>query len=269
MSQPHLDNPAGRLLDILTRMRAQSPQNVSVIDATLTAFGIDKDTTDYRREYHLRVADMYALPADVRARVALYQEADPDELLSHMSEVDAVLSNMQNPARPVAEVLSPLTEIGLKMLRMCDRLLHNREPMPTLDTADRDELIQQVRDLVDAIRESDDLDAASKTYLVQRLLDVHDALIDFDLTGAIRLLDVTDRAAGSVERVLAEKGDDRSGVLARIKMLMPKVVSTLKLAAASYTVIHDPGAAPPMIQVLYPQLADLAPRALQAKEESP
>jgi hypothetical protein len=44
-------------------------------------------------------------------------------------------------------------------------------------------------------------------------------------------------------RVTADKGKGRGGLVARMKEPMPKVVGRLKVAVATYTVIHNPGAA--------------------------
>jgi hypothetical protein len=208
----YLDNPAGRLLWLIEQARKED-QTLAAINAWANVFGVDVGD---RYALMCRCTDMVQLLQVTRAAVVELSDSDPDFHLRHLGVIETMLANFQMlEGQQIGQFLNRLTPEALYGLEACASLLHRECPEPTLTQADFEELVAQVRDLIDNTLRSDELDAEIKQYIVDRLRSVEDALIHIRITGIQGINVAADGAAGGLLRYWQRVGKTRIGIACR------------------------------------------------------
>jgi hypothetical protein len=189
---PYYDNPAGRLHDLLSRLAQQPPKN-SVLNGWAGVLGVDPEDV----VVHLgRVADL------VRQTQEAVDRAGEAALLP---PVQRYRNAWARPIFPQDHAFSGVLEkvlpdeAALEALGLVSAQLHSIAPeglVPDEDELNR--LKSQIRDLIDAVQEADDVPDELKHLIVSRLRAVEEAVEHLDVGGPNAIRHATEAVMGSV-----------------------------------------------------------------------
>jgi hypothetical protein len=260
-----LDNPAGRLLQVLRNISTSREQHSELVQAHFATAPAPEDpgfldeppdpswtlqeifAMDAERPHPLqvplRLLQVGNLAAEARAAIEkLGPDEDPDFLLRHFDEIDRFAAQlMEDAASPSAVRLVPSSSASrllimrlpgkeaLYGLEACSRTLHRLAPEPTISAGELADLVSQVRDLIDSVLNNTSLTEEAKFFLLGRLRDVESALISSRVTGLADLEAALDRLTGSLIR----RADIREeGLLAKLTKFFRSLVGTAQGGAA-------------------------------------
>jgi hypothetical protein len=166
----YYDNPAGRLHALLIRLIDQPP-NGAILGAWANVLEVD------RQDVVLHIGGVADLVRQIQAAV---DELDDEVLSAPVARLRGAWAKPIFPSEhafntALGKVL-PSTE-ALESLALVAAQLHLRAPEGKVpDDEALANLKKQVRDLVDAVREADDLSDDVKQAIVGRLIDVEKAM---------------------------------------------------------------------------------------------
>lgn len=132
--------------------------------------------------------------------------------LRHYDEIEVCAERLAKQATNSGASLQPSSKAAdlhasalpgneaLYGLEACSRALHRWKREPVIDQSQLDELIRQVRDLVESVARSDGLAEDAKVFLIKRLREVETALLGSRVTGFADLEAALDRLTGSLVR---------------------------------------------------------------------
>lgn len=194
----NFNNPAGRLLFWL-RQAEPRPANENAETAWCAIFGLDQQNFRDRLECMRRAASVAALASETRVMaLQLPPSVHPNLLMKNFGEVDEVVARFPGlPHIPMQHFMQGLGGTGWHALEMLSAMLGTHLPEKVLDEEQRPDLIQRVRDLVDAVIATDDLTEEVKTVIIQRLRDAEDALVNVHIYASARVESATDALLGA------------------------------------------------------------------------
>lgn len=186
------NNPAGRLYHLFTTAQALAPQTQS-IHGWGAVFGYGEDLPRILRG----AAHMGDMVTDVRRRVTVLVDDDPDVVLMHFDEVEQTISHFFHMGNPMEWFLSTLRPTGMQCLRMCSSLLSRRTPEPVIREDHRSALVDDVERLISRVREGEELDPKTLAFVLDHLMTIYRALTDFRMVGTVAVQDALDRLVGA------------------------------------------------------------------------
>lgn len=207
-----LNNPADRLREQMMRvydMRASNP-HLAAVDAWGRAWDLDWHDPAEFADLFERAAGLVSLGAEVRRAAEEYGPLGVS-LLEHFDEVEQTLSNFGLlRSHNLEHFFNPLQATGQAALRNLTALLAGRRPTLELSTSQRDSIVQQVRDVIDRLRDDGDLDLTDeeRLTLIDKLRDVEERLIRVEVLGAEDLQAASDALIGGLFRVFWHRGAD-------------------------------------------------------------
>jgi hypothetical protein len=195
---PYLDNPAGRLYDLLMNLSSQEPQE-SLLNSWAEVLGVQPEDVVLRLG---RVADL------------VRETQDAVDRTNEQAYSESVQRYRANWARPIFppdhafnnRLLDVLPEApALESLGMISVHLHSTAPEGVIpkDT-EIEELRTRLRELIGDVEVAEDLPDDLKHTILRRLQDVEDALQHLDVGGPSAVRHATEAVIGSV--ALATKG---------------------------------------------------------------
>lgn len=206
-----LSNPAARLEHWLQLANSKVPktdQGKAKVHAHTTfgeVWGLDHETLTGQAELLHRGASMIALGGEVRARVEVADPVMGPAALEHYGEVEATLQRFMKPTLRLHEFLAPMTSLGWYSLSLCSRILTIGVTPQLLAEESHEDLLRQVRHLLDQVAAAGDLDEVDKTDLTARLREVELLLARVGVTGQETAQAAVDGLIGCVVR-LAGRG---------------------------------------------------------------
>lgn len=193
-----MDNPAGRLLAAL-REGEQQPRQASAHKGWSTVWGLDIKTVEGRTECARRGQEMMALGIETRRQSEQLPVKLIGKNLDRLAQVQAALDHFPVlPTIGMQDMYAQIKPDGWLALENLDGLLSELQPEPVVLELDRKSLLNQTRELVDAVVADKTLDDDIKRQIIDQLRDVERSLIDVDLVGSA----VVDKAANGLAGVM-------------------------------------------------------------------
>jgi hypothetical protein len=233
------DNAAGRLRQVFARIDgAGASQALSVTIGEI--FGLsDEDLAGRLR----KVAEIVDLVSLVRAQVQAADELDPGVLLQHYGEIENAIRTFSNLDQVTQQFQQRIQGTGWHTLDICASLLQKRAREPQLQDGRAADLLAQVREVIEQVRNADDLSSEDKRTILHHLLAVEDALQNIWLLGVDGLQDAVDRMGSALTRrpnLLARLGESTTvegffRVVAAVDLALRLATGPLALPAADHT----------------------------------
>lgn len=259
-----IDNPAGRLHLILKTLRGID-SNTMLIDAWPRVFGLDTGKDQDLGTLMEHVAQVPRMAYETKQLVESIPDEDPYVYLAHFGEVEETTKRTIHLHNPIQWALDAMSQTGWHSLAACARLLHRKaqELMPEPDRMA--DLVDTFRDLIEEVRQADDLDEGTKDFVLKHLVAVLRRLEDVRFFGVQAVVSAADEMAGAVirrpdvgSRVFASKvwPRVRAGLLA-LDLLLNLSANAIATAAV---VAEDQPPQPPAVIVTI--IEQCAPREL-------
>jgi len=190
----YLDNSAGRLHDVLTRLGAQKNQQ-NLRQAWIAVLEPDPETPAVLLRSISQVLVLAATAeADIRA-LGDVAEDDADLLLGWVPGVGAGLGQAHLLEQTPNAVSQQVGLTHLQSLAFAARELHRWDPRPPLPESKRDEAARLLADLLETLHAADDLDPAARAMLIRHAAELQYAL---NLAWVVGTEGVEDALAGAV-----------------------------------------------------------------------
>lgn len=185
MSEPNLNNPAGRLHYWLQRGSARNHGN-SAMGEWCAAFGLDHNKVADRVQCMRRGAMLMRLATEVRREAeqlpGIYH---PAVMLQHFGEIEGALDIFTIlPGQQMGRMFEQIQGTGWQSLRLLDAMLSTHRPESVVEPDAIRKILAQVGSLIDEILADSDLETDLRRYIVARLRDVQNVLTDALITGA-------------------------------------------------------------------------------------
>lgn len=233
----YLDNPAGRLYELLIELHTVSPrdQNNSAWSAWVRVL-LTSGTPADSPEAVAAIAGLLELPDAVRAAVAAL---DPDkvddeekaELVEDLDKIEQGLRLATQQSHAVKQVFAPFAPSGdvprsaaVRTLRMCARKLHRLAPEPMASTDGLDRLAESVIELMQEVQDAD-LSPKTKALLLRHLHLLLQAIHSVRITGIVVLEERMDAFSAALAIREPEAGEEllRSSVIERFKKFLSAI----------------------------------------------
>ncbi|EGD45061.1 hypothetical protein NBCG_00597 [Nocardioidaceae bacterium Broad-1] len=199
--EPHLDNPAGRLLYWLNALKEQ-PGGEPLVTAVGRLLDVDTGDVMGRADVMRLGASLADLCLEVREEVErLPSYFHPDQLLADFGQIENAVDAFTMARNQNVESLTRQIDAGgYRGLEMIDLHLHTNRPQTWISDETRTSLLDQVRALIAEIDGTDELDEETKDFILLRLAAVVKALLDVMVTGTPAIELATDALYGSIRR---------------------------------------------------------------------
>ena len=236
----NLDNPASRLnfwlqqgrepADIVRRQQQNHNQRgerapAVALQVWANILDIDPSTVEGRSDCFDRGLLMIRNGMEVRSLVEASANSLAPVAFEHFDQVEKALSHFAAlPSVKITTMMDCIEDTGWHSLKLLDTMFRSDSPEQWLSNDQQFTLLQQTRDLVDAVLKAKDLGPEDKQQIIDSLRKVEDALIRSDIAGGGDVERAVDGVIGSLVRVIMRKG---SGFLAH-----PVTQATLALANA-------------------------------------
>ncbi|MBY8888058.1 hypothetical protein K7472_24920 [Streptomyces sp. PTM05] len=241
----HLDNPAGRLHALLLelhRRHSQSPQGALAWDAlaaiTVPQYGASSP------EAVVALAQVLALPMEIRDAVAAFTVDDVDEmehLLEHLDEVESALALMTNRGQNLQQFFikfAPGCDVprsaAVGRLSTCSRALRSYRPEPVISAEDLSRIEQAITSLMSDVAEME-LEPDARILLLRHLHAMLRAVHQVRITGCAPLEESLDAFVGALVRqpTAVAQLEDR-GVLPRLTKLGQMINAAVAVANGAF-----------------------------------
>jgi hypothetical protein len=231
---PHGDNPAARLrwfMEQLSGYSGSQEDTKPAAPAIASIFYIPYP--DDAATLWARLADVADLARETRA---LANALPPRVVRSRMRYFDTVEQTVSNFGAvmnmTVWALLEPMRPHGQHALELAEELLDEHAPEPVLDDDVVRGLIEETRQLADAIRDLDDMPPDVRRWLLDRLAEILRVLDNIKLYGYPRVEQEVERLVGGLVRSQERaQGVTRSRAWDRFKAWFIATDTALNLAA--------------------------------------
>jgi hypothetical protein len=203
--EPDLDNPAARLHELLGNLRSHPEQDAAVGLPLGQYLG-----ADYPNEMAplLRsLADVYALPDQIRYEVKFLPIPDTTVLLKRLSEVETAFGRMtlnQN----LRQFNDQISDAAMDNLDTCASMLRQLGTFAVVDESTLSKIRDQVAALLEEVlADSDALGTALFEQLIGHLYEMLRAIDTYKVTGAGPIVRSAERAVGAIVVDIVNGGD--------------------------------------------------------------
>lgn len=190
----HLDNPAGRLADIMGRFNDVAADGKVRVDAAWLKVLGDS------RPLAVNLAAVAGVLADVAKAVENLDDPDSQELFAHYHPYWA--ETILQPNQPLNQQLASNLAFetgGLLSLRQLSSTMHRTMSEGNIGSAeDMADVRTSVSSAIDALRIDNELPADLKKVIYARLIDIMFALDQFRFVGPSGVLGSTERLVGAL-----------------------------------------------------------------------
>ena len=190
------DNPAGRLHRIMAGMLSA--------DGSIPIMQVLQQQCDAEAQpYNVvlrELAKFVDLPPQIYDAVHAIEGENYELLLRWQGHFNDILPWLLGPAQPVNNIQAIFTATDLLALEYCADLLHRKAPEVTIAEDKLPDLVNLVREAIDAIGADDGLPVTIRMDLISRLRDVETALVFFRTAGYGGVEEAMDKLAGTIFR---------------------------------------------------------------------
>jgi hypothetical protein len=227
-----LNNPAGRLYEVLVRYQAARAENDGQALSTIWGIALGDEHLEIALS---RVASIFPAISDA-AEVA---KASGDEtlmrLVQHHSKfwVEPLLFAPLLPTSGVQGGQAVIPEASMIALESMSSILSLSRPEGReVPEEVRDSLRAELDALIGQVREDTDLDPSLKALILQRLHDIATAIDHYAVTGPGGLVAATERIIATIA-IHAPKDDQTKGRLAPVVKFAGRVYTTVAFVGAA------------------------------------
>jgi len=208
---PYYDNPAGRLHELLRQLSDQNPKG-SLLEAWATVLGVAE------QDVVLHMGGVADLVRQIQEAVDHVGDTNLQAPVARLRDTWArTIFPPDQPLRAKLETVLPGRE-PLETLALVAGQLRFRAPEGEVPNAEElDRLKDQVRDLVDATRESNELPDGVKQAIADRLVDVLKAIENVHVGGPEAVRRALEAVVGTVART-ADPTIAKSSITRRVLM---------------------------------------------------
>jgi hypothetical protein len=228
----HIDNPAGRLHDLLLKLAQK--RSVYFRDALCDIYQVERDNALEVSPVILRVVQ---LPDKAKEQVQSLDESlyDAELILKWYQPVRNLLSwSAFSTTSPDAEdLIKTLSADVMLSLEFCSDLLHRYRPEYVL----QNEEMQRISDLISELgNEIADpaVDPELRAFLLDHLKEMESAIAAFPISGVGALTDALDKTVGSLNRRsdIVVKAEKSQSVWAKFGNLIVVVAAVCQITGA-------------------------------------
>lgn len=186
------NNPAGRLLDLIKDgQKLDRGQRSS--EAWSELLGVSKgDFPTLLR----RVGLVMRLPDLIREQMSCLKKINHKLYLDWLPQIDAQLKQL-NFDLQWEHVLRPFDSKTLSQLAICDDLLKENRPEPSLSEQQLKDIKTEVQEFFKEVEESE-IDSDLKDYILDQLKTISDAIIEYKISGCEPLKKTIEKVFGSI-----------------------------------------------------------------------
>jgi hypothetical protein len=194
------DNPAGRLHYVLTEIRSV-PGATNIEKALAKAFEVAE--TEPAATLHQHVAVMAAWPDQAIEQIKTLDDINQDLALGWTARIQPAMAWVGRWAQAVENMQNEYGEVDLYSLAVTADHLHRRLPEPVIPKDKLPELVELVREIIDAVLADTQLPEVARAFLVSRLHEVEQAVLHFRVTGYAGIETAMDCLVGYIARMPA------------------------------------------------------------------
>jgi hypothetical protein len=206
-----VNNPAGRLLRVLTSLKAQGG-STRLSDAWRAILRIKiASSEDHNFEFFRRYGLLLALPARARAAILSVPDLDREMYLTWVPRLEAAFMGCGLNAQ-VSGFLASFDESSHQALAFGAELLSRVQAEKTVDQDELSKIAQQVEELRRDTTQSD-IDEDLKIYVLEGLADIASAIEEYELEGMTSLERGLAVVLGSLEMKRAQSANWRESTI--------------------------------------------------------
>ena len=191
------DNPAMRLLELLTSLKAQ-PSSLNLGNTLRQMWELPPDASHAELMHYLAVAASW--PDAAKREVEELTDVNHERLLSWYPNIANAMVQLGNVSTSVEGVKPFYNDVDLNNLAHTADTLHYKCPEPTIPDDKLAGLVDMVREVIDAVTADEGLPTRVRAELIKRLREVEQALIHFRLVGYEGVQNAMDQFLGTVAR---------------------------------------------------------------------
>lgn len=266
MADDYLDNPAGRLHRVLSRMKAHRP-NVHVRDALTEVLGI---STPLLHDLVRAVGEVVELPPEVERQVAaLPGRHSKERLMQWRPKVDEALNCLvfqrSSPPPTIGAVADIYGDRELTTLEFCSETLHIAQTELGLEGEALDHVRRLISELLEILVADSELDTDLRELLIENVREMLRACDSHDRRGSAAMRDAYNVTIGSlVNNVQVTcRHNSSPATWAKVITVLGAVSALLGSSAAVINAIENLSPAHPVLEVV------VAPRQLPKAMVSP
>lgn len=228
----NIDNPAGRLIDIIEACRRESKQNNEALPGWARVLGINPNNIP---RVLSSIADVGGLATKVDTSIRSIDGLNHSRYVAWIPKFLTPWRNFQ-VGSGMTYFIQPVDDSMMGLLGVCDDMLRIHRPEPTVSDEQLKSLLALVRELATAISESD-LPANLKEFLFKYVEIIDAAISDYRVRGYEGFKSGLERAIGLsiVERekfeavVSTTPGAKLSEVLKSFSNIVSTVSNVMKI----------------------------------------
>ena len=177
----YLDNPAGRLYCVLSKLQRQTGRKGPLMHALAEILHVDKND---RAEFLRRAAPIFDLPAQIREEVHElgFDDGTYVELLGEIEkQLPALITGTG-----IEGWIRSLRADAMHELKTCNAVLHRQRSQGVVSGDKLESIREQVSSLIDDVLnpEAENLAPDLRTFLLEHLRDMQSALDVYEIAGS-------------------------------------------------------------------------------------
>lgn len=227
-----LNNPAGRLLEVLKRAKAFQPPNAKALEAWAKILEVPPNDIPHLLTQFGKVL---TLPKIVQERIKSQEEINHSIYLKWVPKVESCFKSI-NLETTIHSFTSNLDEAALDGLEFCSELLSRVQPEIEIDEKEIGKITKQIHKLQDEIIQSE-IDNQYKFFMLEKLEELLKALQEYRIMGVEPIDEVFVNTFGRLatnQQIYEETKDTEIGgkfwsVLTRALLLTSLAVTTIQL----------------------------------------
>lgn len=245
-----MNNPAGRLLNILT-IGKEHTKNEAARTAWATILDVPSD-----KQYLLigRIGKVFALADDINEELQRIDNIDVTRFMSWTTYLEKSFSNchLDNPWH---SFINQISESALDYLHMSSSMLSTNRPQPVLDEGKLKEIYDEATNLASKILSSD-LPAELKKYFIEQLRKICTAIEEYKITGSAEVVEIIEATFGKAvlnsELVSAREHNGAAksfwGFMAKTALVISSIAGTVQIGDSAIKMF--PELASPITQTI-------------------
>lgn len=231
----YLDNPAGRLIPLLSHLRGAG---TNVSDRIARGLELTPNSAEVFRALSMALE----LPAQLRVQLPRLGHLNPETVESVVQEIESVLDTACRNYSANANIL--VSEAALARLADWSWSLHGLGLEAEVSRDTIQDFEDSVRRLVELLDAQNDLDPRVEEFLRNRLASLAKSLVDLRIRGADALQSVVDETIGMAIRLGSEAQPDpldEESPKSRFWTLIQRVAAACQVASLGVQVLALPG----------------------------
>lgn len=254
MTERYLDNPAGRLYEILRRIKGFPRPNAGLREALPEILCVDPPLPpDVARA----VGELLQLPSQAQREVEdLTGPGSKERLLRWLPNVteatNVILFQMTSPPAPIGQVADKYNDGDMMSLEFCSEALHLDRPDLEISEDALKTLRMQISELLDLLEADNTLDPELRTLLLRNAREMCWAIQSYDRTGAAGLRAAFYQTTGAIVNNLnlTVRHDCSPRTWDKVIALLNAVAAVINIGVPIVTAIEAATSSPTPVEIV-------------------